>query len=196
MSDWIIRPGELMPQGAPGFGVWDGRNFHDGERGSKLALMQPAHPGHLCSHKMSPLNCLQCFHARANAPKPAAVPRRGAPTVQVNPVVAAVKAQTGVGQNPMGDLVPRVSEPVRMGKEQDGSEIPKPEPRKPTRGPMPRPVQVGGVSAPGTQQVARAVEPFSYASNDGRVDRKGYWHPARRESLIDKLPTHPEAVKR
>jgi hypothetical protein len=199
VSEWIIRPGELLMEGGPqGVGTQQGGKFHDFERGAPLpraggSNLRPMHPG-LCPHKQNPANCLQCYHAKASAPPAAPPPRRG-PQVQTSPVVAAVKARAGVGASPMGQLVPHVDAPVHLGKTPDGKDIEPPK-REPTRGKMPVPVLHGPNAQAGQGAHTKTIKPFSYANDDGRVDRKGLWHPAKHRSLVDALPSHPDAPKR
>lgn len=206
MSDWIIRPGELMPGMGAGFGVWQGGKLHDLEKGQTLPkdgntmrTMQPMH-GHLCPHKLNPVNCLTCFHNKqANAPREQPKPRPGAMNPRpTNPVIAAVRAQAGMNAGALGAPVPQVQTPVIMGKNADGTDIVPPK-REVIRGPMPRPVLHGQNAQAGqgvNAQPAKEFKPFSYADQEWKPGKNGEpSRPPRRPELIASLPRHPDADK-
>jgi hypothetical protein len=187
MSEWILRPGQLMAGDGAGFGVWQGGRLHDGERGSRMFGMNAPGSGHLCPHKLNAVNCLQCFHAKAAA-APTSQLKPRSPQRADNPVLVAINERAGIGTARGTPAVPHVDAPVHVGVNPDGTRI------EPTRGPMPKPV----VHATGAQvgRGVTAAPAFSYANETGRIDSKGVWHPPKRRQLIDSLPRHPEADKR
>jgi|SRR5579862_1484749 len=203
MTDWIIRPGELMPGTGAGFGVWEGGKLHDGEKGSPLPklgntmrAMQPMQ-GFLCPHKLNPQNCLQCFHNKGtSAPREQPKPRPGAMSPKpINPVIAAVRAQAGMASGRINPIVPHVEAPVVMGKRTDGMDIEVPK-REVVRGPMPKPVLYGPNAQGGQGAQTKTLQPFSYASQEWKQGKDGVPRPPRREQLIDQLPRHPDPTGR
>jgi hypothetical protein len=188
MTEWIIPP---SPKHRRGWGMWsegDGR-YVDFERGvdmtdkeEKMAIQPPIHRGHLCPHGLNPIACLPCYHAKKNVPTPP--PQRSVPQ-PTNPVIEAIKAKSGASPQGMVHVGynPQTREPITT--EEDQPKI---------RGKMPVPVQVGAVGSPSAASGGGGgVTAFDYARDQGRVDSKGQWRPARRPSLIDTLPRHPNS---
>lgn len=138
-----------------------------------------------CPHGLNRMACLQCHHDQANSrpthePKPKAkLPR--------NPIVEQV-----VQKSPLHQLVPEVAAPVPMGTRPDGKPAEAPKPAARARGPVPVPVMVPGQQASAPRNT---VDPFSYKNDPGRDGKDGLWHPPKHESLIDRLPRHPDAKK-
>lgn len=139
-----------------------------------------------CPHGANQMACVACYHAKQVAPKPQAQALVRAP---VNPVIAAVKART-----PLGDLapgVPHVAGPVHVGLNPDGTPVAKPKTKMVVVGTMPVPVVVngGGTAAP----AGNVMDPFDYAHHQGRIDSRGLWHAPKHKSIIDSKARHPHA---
>lgn len=178
--------------------------------------MSPFTPS-LCPHRQNPKACLECYHAGVNArpremPKPkSTVPNTLGVVEQVRRAQMAALAKTAdgtaqqiardmgvIGMSTQADVEPTVRpEPVHLGYKPDGTKIEPPK-AEPFRGPMPKPVLAPEQRGEGGQQSAR-VEPYSHSKawHDKTVTIGGtkvtVQVPGKHQSLIDRLPRHPNA---
>lgn len=207
MTDWFIRP---TTPGAPRdhraenhanptmrslnerrIRIRGGRfmvDISDPFDAEEIPMHVPMNAG-LCEHKQNAANCLQCFHLKGTRPKGAPPPAKVETVIpSSNPVIAAVRAaNTTASQGP-----------VYMGTREDGAPAQAPEqpPSAPVRGKMPVPVVGRQGAAAGQQGAPQRREAFDYANDQGRHDSHGVWHPAKHESLIDRIPGYEDVANR